>query len=322
MNIAILGLGVIGTTYGFIFQQSGHNVEHLVRNQKRDSSPTQLSVHLLDGRYNQKGEEKDDTYEVAYARPDTNYDLIVVSVASGALQGAVDTISENRLGGTILLFCNFWNTRAEIDSIMGARPYIIGFPTAGGHLDNQRLNGALFDHIMLESREKANIPNYADLLALLESADLKAEIPHDMPEWIWLHMAINAGVTSTAAQHGDLSDPRRLALNLMADAHALAEAVRTIRETVKVVSARGVDLHRYRDELLPYRIPAWIAGAAMKKMFASNELTRRIMTLHSDVRDILYGCECVYRTAREKHVDAPRYLQKMDDILAGSQAAR
>lgn len=32
----------------------------------------------------------------------------------------------------------------------------------------------------------------------------------------------------------------------------------------------------------------------MKKLFAGNELTSRIMTLHSDVKDILYGCRCMY----------------------------
>lgn len=32
----------------------------------------------------------------------------------------------------------------------------------------------------------------------------------------------------------------------------------------------------------------------MKKLFARNELTSRIMTLHSDVKDILYGCRCMY----------------------------
>lgn len=44
---------------------------------------------------------------------------------------------------------------------------------------------------------KAHISNYTDLTALLTSADLKWEVPHDMVEWIWIHMAINAGVTDS-----------------------------------------------------------------------------------------------------------------------------
>ena len=30
MSILVVGLGVIGTTYGYLFQKAGHHVEHLV----------------------------------------------------------------------------------------------------------------------------------------------------------------------------------------------------------------------------------------------------------------------------------------------------
>ncbi len=60
MKIGILGLGVIGTTYAYAFQKAGHETYHIVREQKRGSVPNKISVHLLDGRYNSKGEEKDD----------------------------------------------------------------------------------------------------------------------------------------------------------------------------------------------------------------------------------------------------------------------
>ena len=31
MNILIIGLGVIGTTYGSVFKEAGHNVAHYIR---------------------------------------------------------------------------------------------------------------------------------------------------------------------------------------------------------------------------------------------------------------------------------------------------
>lgn len=312
MKICVLGLGVIGTVYGCVFHQAGHSVEHLLR--PGAASPAPLAVHLLDGRDDPRGVETDLTYPVVSARPGTDYDLILLSVAQGALRSAVEAVSAARLTGPLLLFCNFWNDRAQIDAMTGGRPYVIGFPTAGGRRGPGGLEGALFDHVMLEGREKAGIAGYDDLTALLESCRLKAEVPWDMVEWIWLHMAINAGVTSTAARTGRLEDPQQLALDLMGDAGALAEAVRTIRETVQVVAARGADLSRYRGELLPYRLPAALAGGLMRRMFARNELTRRIMTLHSDVPDILYSSNCVYDTARELGLELPRYYEKMDRI--------
>lgn len=78
-----------------------------------------------------------------------------------------------------------------------------------GEEKDGKLNCVLFDHIMLEGRDKAKIHNYDDLISFLDSADIKQEIPHDMFEWIWVHMAINAGVTSTATREGKIDDPNR-----------------------------------------------------------------------------------------------------------------
>lgn len=94
--------------------------------------------------------------------------------------------------------------RQDIEKIVGDLEYVTAFPTAGGHMNTDgSLDCVLFDHIMLESRDKANISNYSDLISLLNSADIKQEIPYDMFEWIWIHMAINAGVTSTAGRNRD-----------------------------------------------------------------------------------------------------------------------
>ena len=316
MRIGILGLGVIGTTYAYAFQKAGHDTYHIVREQKRTSTPTKIPVHLLDGRYNSKGEEKDGEYIVSLSNEGDEFDFILISVASGKLADAMKTIRNNRLKGTVILFCNFWNTREEIDLIMGDVPYITAFPTAGGHMEDHSLNCVLFDHIMLEGEEKAGISNYSDLISLLDSADIKREIPNDMFEWIWIHMAINAGVTSTAGRGGKIDDPNRLARELMSDSKALAIAVKSIRETIKTVEARGVDLRLYKNELMSYKIPAWIAGIAMKKLFATNELTSRIMTLHNDINDIMYGCKCVYDEGKKHNLDLPLFYANMDRIIA------
>ena len=53
----------------------------------------------------------------------------------------------------------------------------------------------------------------------------------------------------------------------------------------------------------------------MKKLFAGNELTARIMTLHKDVNDILYGCKCVYDEGKEKGLALPMFYGNMDRIL-------
>ena len=93
-------------------------------------------------------------------------------------------------------------------------------------------------------------------------------------------------------------------------------AVRSIRETLKVVAARGVELKLYKDEINVYKIPSGIAGFAMKHLFASNKLTRRIMTLHNDVNDIMYGCDCVLAEGRRQGLELPLYYGNMSKIKA------
>lgn len=315
IRVCVLGLGVIGTTYAYALQKAGCEVCHLVREEKRLTTPQQFPVHLLDGREASKGVEKDDVYHIQLAEPESVFDFIIVSVAKGALEPAIQTIREKQLKGTIIIFCNTWNERHEIEAMVGDVPYIMAFPTAGGCMENGMLNCVLFDHIMLESEEKSHIPNYRLLQTMLEKAKIKAEIPHDMFEWIWIHMAVNAGVTSTAAKEGKLDCPKQLAIDLMGDAKALAQAVRCIRETLKVVKARGVNLKNYRSELLPYRIPPVIAGVAMKRLFAKNELTSRIMVLHNDVRDILHGCKCVYDEGKRQHLELPLFYTNMERVF-------
>ena len=144
-----------------------------------------------------RGENKHDTYEVHVAEADSKYDFIFLSVRHGFIKEAVETLRKNNIKGTLVFFCNFWNTRKDVQEWAGDYDYILAFPTAGGHMQEDHLDGVLFDHLMLEGEQKAHISNYSDLTTLLSSADLKWEVPHDMVEWIWIHMAINAGVTKT-----------------------------------------------------------------------------------------------------------------------------
>lgn len=92
MKIAILGLGVIGTTYAYAFQKAGHQVEHVLRDSKKSTAPKELSIDLLDGRYHSKGENKHDTYEVRVAEADSEYDFIFLSVRHGLVKEAVETL--------------------------------------------------------------------------------------------------------------------------------------------------------------------------------------------------------------------------------------
>ena len=64
VDILVIGLGVIGTIYAYLFSKEGHNVEHLIRETSKNYSINSLDVELLDGRSDSKGIEMTDTYTV------------------------------------------------------------------------------------------------------------------------------------------------------------------------------------------------------------------------------------------------------------------
>lgn len=323
MRILILGLGVIGAVYGYAFQRAGHEVEHWVRPQKRAACPKRLTVRLLDGRREARGAEVTDAYEVRLAERGGAYDLVLVSVAGGRLEEAVQTLDEAGLRGPLLLFLGYWADRAALREAVAGRQALTGFPVAGGALSGDTLSCVLFDHVLIERRGEGNAGTYDLCAGLLRGAGLKLESPHDMLEWIWPHMAINAAVITAAGRYGGVEDPSRAASLAMESPRILARIVRAVRETASIVAARGVSLRRYRGELWPYRLPAWLAGLAMCRMFRASELTRRIMTLHGNSADLLYVCRSVYESGRAAGVDAPVFYANYAAVEAAlAESAR
>lgn len=313
MRICILGLGVIGTTYGYLFSKAGFCVEHLVRKEV----PKKLEISLLDGRFSKTGNEIKDTYNVNLAKANESYDFIFLSVASGKIKEAINYLKQNNIKGTLVFMCNFWDTRKNLEQIMDDYKCVVAFPVAGGNMSENKLECVVFNHILLENKAKANISNYDDLAKLFKLTNLKIESPYDMIEWIWLHMAINAGVTSAAIKNGLKSEPKELALNLMSSYKALKIAIKTIKETIKVVKARGVDLKNYKNELMFYKIPSFIGAIFMKRMFAKNKLVSKIMTLHNDKNDILYVLKSVYMETKKHNLNLPLFYKNTQNIING-----
>ena len=313
MNICILGLGVIGTTYAYALQKAGHNVAHFVRESKKEKKGQTINIQLLDGRENPKGIEQTDSYFIKLAQPDSNYDFIFLSLSMGKLEMAMKTLSDYNIKGNIILMCGMWEAVEQIDKIMEPYPYILGYPVAGGTITEDLLDCVLFDHIALESQENSSLSssNYSALIKAFGDAKIKIETPHNMLEWIWVHMAVNAGLIATAAKYADSIDAPDGALKaserLMNSPEILSEAVLAVREAVKIVEARGVDLKKYKEDVNPFKIPSKIAGIVFKKMFAKNELTRRIMLLHNNAYDLIYICESVYDCGQQLKVKAPLF---------------
>ena len=94
----------------------------------------------------------------------------------------------------------------------------------------------------------------------------------------------------------------------------LTTAIKTIRETTKIAASRGINMKYYRNELWVYKLPAQLSAIFMKRMFATNNLTRRIMELHGNIDDLQYICNSVYNEGKTNNVPAPVFYQYLEDI--------
>ena len=127
-------------------------------------------------------------------------------------------------------------------------------------------------------------------------------------------MAINAAVISVIGKNGDINDSIASVHKLMNSLKLLATTIKTIRETTKIAASRGINMKYYRNELWLYKLPAQLSAIFMKRMFATNNLTRRIMELHGNIDDLLYICNSVYKEGIINNVSAPIFYQYLEDI--------
>ena len=315
MKILVIGLGTIGSIYGYVFQKAGHEVEHYLRKDSPKAAVKQFQVDLLDGRADKDGIQSCDVYQVKHCSSKT-YDFIFVSVPSGGLTSVIDSLAADGISGTLILACGIWEDRAYVDKLVKGYSYILGYPVAGGNIRDNRLTCCLFDHFMLERKEKAAISNYEKLAKLFADCQIQLEQPYDMLEWIWLHMGINAGVISVMGKSGDVKDTAAAAEQLMDSIQYLKEAVKTIRETSQIVASRGVNLKHYKNELLAYKLPTVISAPLMKRMFAKKVLTRKIMTLHGNTQDLMFVCKCVYDSGQDMNITAPHFYQAYEEAFS------
>ena len=314
MKILVIGLGTIGSIYGYVFQKAGHEVEHYLRKDSPKVAVKQLQVDLLDGRAEKDGIQSCDVYQVKHCSSKT-YDFIFVSIPSGGLTSVIDSLAADGISGTLILACGIWEDRAYVDKLVKGYSYILGYPVAGGNIRDNRLICCLFDHFMLERKEKAAISNYEKLAKLFADCQIQLEQPYDMLEWIWLHMGINAGVISVMGKSGDVKDTAAAAEQLMDSIQYLKEAVKTIRETSQIVASRGVNLKHYKNELLAYKLPTVISAPLMKRMFAKKVLTRKIMTLHGNTQDLMFVCKCLYDSGKKNQIAAPNFYANCEETM-------
>ena len=315
MKVLVIGTGVIGTTYGYVLANVGHDVTHDVRRGQASTEGTDIEIRLLDGRTTEPRQVEAiypativDTFD-----PDDAYDLILVSLKHYDVPAILPQLAAGAGDADILFFNNWWDDLASIEATLAGR-YLWGFPVAGGGWIDGALDAALLDSVHLGEVGGLPTPRLARTRELFESAGLRVEIEPDILHWLWVHFATEAGLISSAIAAGSIDA-------LLDDTDKLEAAILAGREALEVCRARGVDVDGIPDARTFYA-PAAAVAVGVHDFYTTNLAARRILERHTGVEELkrIYGD--VVATGRRLGVAMPRLTGLGPAVEAWTGATR
>jgi len=302
MKVLVYGTGVIGTIYGDVLSQSGHDVSHYVRTGRPAGRGSALDLNLLDGRTAEPHE-----LHLRYPAkivdgfgPADGYDLILVSLKHYDVPAVLYQLAVDAGKADILFFNNWWDDLAAIDEVLAGR-YLWGFPVAGGGWVEGILDAALLDTVHLGEIGHIGTPRLARVRGLFESAGLKVEVEPNMLHWLWTHFATEAALIGSAISAGGIDE-------LLDDTSHLEAAILAGREALDICRVRGVDVARI-PAAATFFAPAEAVAVGIHDFYTTNLPARRILERHTGVDELKRIYADVMATGQQLGVAMPRLTE-------------
>jgi len=242
MKTLVVGLGNIGTIYGWALSEAGVDVTHVVLKGKAKLFEAGVKLDILDLR---KGHPE--TQQIVYhpsvteeVSPADGYGLVMLPTKQYQLADAVRQYRNHAPDATFLIFSANWEGPQEIDELLPRSRYVWGYAAANG--------GRLGDVLVINMRQDYRLgmleggahEKLEAVIELFGKAGLEADLKENIIEWLWVHHAINAGLIGTALYAGGIRE-------LVCNPALMIFAVYAVRDSLEVLKARGVDVAKYAD---------------------------------------------------------------------------
>ena len=242
MKTLVVGLGNIGTIYGWALSQAGVDITHVVTKGKGKLFDQGLNLDVLDLR---KGypQTQQTTYlarVVEEVSPADGYELVIVPTQGYQLAGAVRQFRNDAPAATFLLFAANWEGPQEIDQLLPRSRYLWGYAAANGGRVNDMLYVNMRDDYHFGKFEGCSQEKLEAVIRLFGRAGLRADLKQNIIEWLWVHYAVNCGLLGTALYAGGIKQ-------LVSDPALMVFSVYAVRDALKVLEKRGVDVAAYED---------------------------------------------------------------------------
>ena len=198
----MIGFGVIGTIYGCVLAEAGHDVLHYVRPGRAAVLRGGAKVSVLDARAGE-AKERRLSYrpELVEGLDGVGADVVLASVRHYQLDELLPLLANARPEADLLFFNNLWTSFEPADAQLRGR-YLWGFPVAGGGYEDGVLEAAPLPAVHLGVVPGADGSRLEALIDLFSGCGLEVEVQTDMLAWLWTHFAVEAGVIATAIRAG------------------------------------------------------------------------------------------------------------------------
>jgi 2-dehydropantoate 2-reductase len=302
MKTLVVGVGVIGTIYGWALAEAGVDVTHLVRSGRGLHDGDILRLDVLDER---KGHRKHNL--TGYAPklveevvPSDGYELVVVPTTGDRLSEALSEIVPRAGGALFLPLTSNWGGLDAIDRLLPRERYLLGYADGGGTIRGDLYWTNLGAEIHLGMVDGGSAEALRRVRSLFETAEMRPDVQDDILRWLWVHNASTVGFQAGLAKYGDYRRTLR-------DRKLMATCVEATRELLTLCERRGADLKKYPE--VSFRgWPTWLVIAFMRVLYRTNRSMQRY-TAHAAspgaMREAMANYRAMVRTAGELGVETP-----------------
>jgi len=314
VRLLIVGLGVIGTAYGWAFSQAGAEVVHLVRPGRKAGLAGGVELDLLDRRPGHD-EHRAAHYLPAMVEdvsPGDRFDLVMAPVKHYQLAGTVRELAPKLPDSGFLLFAANWDGPAAIDEALPRSRYVWGYAASTGGHAGGRLLLNMSDSFRFGPIDGLEPPCYRTVLDLFAAADVRPDLKPDMIEWLWVHFAQAAGSIAAALFAGGQQA-------LLEDERALRDVmVPSVRDALAVLARRGVDPAAWPDTRPFVERPAEELAAAARRSADSEWVRRTFVAGHfgENLEEMKRFYFDVLETGERLGVDMPQFSAMKERIVA------
>lgn len=198
MKILIFGTGVIGSLYGALLAEAGHEVSLYARGARLKS----LQENGL--RYRKNAQIRTAKARILSSLKKTDrYDFIILTVRENQLIQALEELKDNE-SPTIVTMVNSLDTYDKWEAVCGKGRILPAFPGAGGGFDGEVLDAALTPRFIQPTTIGKTDGRERIFAALLRSAKIPVQIVEDMHTWQLCHLAM---VVPIADAYYEATDP-------------------------------------------------------------------------------------------------------------------